>query len=51
MLFVYVVVLKPLVQSLADAEGVYHWAPGEYTADISELDIDFPQIPIMETDT
>ena len=43
--------LKPLVQALADAEEVYYLAHGEYTAEISELDIDFPQTPTTQTTT
>ena len=37
--------LKPLVKALADAEEVYYLANGEYTTDISDLDLDFSQYP------
>ncbi len=34
--------IKNLVQSLAQAEGVYYLSNGNYTSDISKLDIDVP---------
>ncbi|MBP5404285.1 MAG: prepilin-type N-terminal cleavage/methylation domain-containing protein [Elusimicrobiaceae bacterium] len=34
--------IKSLVRTIANAEEVYYLANGNYTADVSQLDIDFP---------
>ena len=35
--------LKPLVESIAQANEVYYLANGEYPAKLEELDVDFPE--------
>ena len=34
--------LKPIVQSIKNAENIYYLANGKYTGDFAELDIDLP---------